>query len=176
MIDDARLEDAVKKLNTMPLQMGAFILSNIKRSMNIFIHAINGFYTNDVYYTDIDSLFIENKHWDNLHEAGLFGKGLLQSKNDYEDGAIFYGLLLTPKIKNCLTINKYSVIDEHKTFKGYTNVSDKLDRKNYFKMYGGDKLNAKVPLTWKKSFNMGVVIHHKIEKCNKCAKDVLCDG
>ena len=32
--------------------------------MNNFIHAINGFYTNDVYNTDTDSLYIENKHWD----------------------------------------------------------------------------------------------------------------
>ena len=56
MIDDAGLEDEVKKLNTMPLHLGAFVLSNSKRIMNNFIHAINGFYTNDVYYTDIDSL------------------------------------------------------------------------------------------------------------------------
>ena len=29
--------------------------------MNDFIHAINGFYTNDVYYTDTDSSYIEKK-------------------------------------------------------------------------------------------------------------------
>ena len=56
MIDDAGLEDEVKKLNTMPLHLGAFVLSNSKRIMNNFIHAINGFYTNDIYYTDTDSL------------------------------------------------------------------------------------------------------------------------
>ena len=49
MIDDVGLEDEVKKLNTMPLHLGAFVLSNSKRIMNNFIHAINGFYTNDVY-------------------------------------------------------------------------------------------------------------------------------
>ena len=64
MIDDAGLEDEVKKLNTLPLHLGAFVLSNSKRIMNNFIHAINGFYTNDVYYTDTDSLYIENKYWD----------------------------------------------------------------------------------------------------------------
>ena len=48
MIDDAGLEDEVKKLNTMPLQMGAFVLGNSRRIMNNFIHAINGFYTNAV--------------------------------------------------------------------------------------------------------------------------------
>ena len=35
MIDDAGLEDEVKKLNTMPLHLGAFVLSNSKRIMNI---------------------------------------------------------------------------------------------------------------------------------------------
>ena len=150
MVDDAGLEDEVKKLNTMPLHLGAFVLSNSKRNMNNFIHAINGFYTNDAYYTDTDSLYIENKHWDKLDTVGLVGKRLLQSKNDYKDGGLFYGLFLAPKIKYCLTINKYGVIDEHKTFKGFTNVSDYLDRKEYFNMYNGDKLIAKVPLSWKK--------------------------
>ena len=89
MIDDAGLEDEVKKLNTMPLHLGAFVLSNSKRIMNNFIHPNNGFYTNDVYYTDADSLYIENKHWDNLDKAGLVGKGLLQGKNDYKDGVFF---------------------------------------------------------------------------------------
>ena len=175
MIDDAGLEDEVKKLNTMPLHLGAFVLSNSKRIMNNFIHAINGFYTNDVYYTDTDSLYIENKHWDKLQKAELVGKNLLQGKNDYKDGGIFYGLFLAPKIKYCLTINKYGVIDEHKTFRGFTNVSDNLDRKEYFKMFDGDKLVAKVPLSWKKSFSQGVVIPQKMRNCNNCTRDILCD-
>ena len=58
MSDDAGLEDEVKKLNTMPLHLGAFVLSNSKRIMNKFIHAIDGFYTNDIYYTDTDSLYL----------------------------------------------------------------------------------------------------------------------
>ena len=41
MIDGAGLEDEVKKLNTMPLNLGAFVLSNSKRIMNNFIHASN---------------------------------------------------------------------------------------------------------------------------------------
>ena len=175
MIDDPGLEDEVKKLNTMPLHLGAFVLSNSKRIMNNFMHAIDGFYTNDVFYTDTDSLYIENKHWDKLDRAGLVGKGLLQGKNDYKDGGIFYGLFLAPKIKYCLTINKYGVIDEHKTFKGFTNVSDNLERKEYFKMADGDKLVAKVPLSWKKTFSMGVVIPHKMRNCTNCKKDILCD-
>ena len=127
--DEEVLQDEVKKVNTKPLHLGAFILSNSKRIMNSFIHALDGFFTNDVYYTDTDSLYIKNKHRDKLEKAGLIGKTLLQGKNDYKGGGIFYGLFLAPKIKYCLTINKYGVIDEHKIFKGFRNISDNLDRK-----------------------------------------------
>ena len=99
MIDDAGLEDEVKNLNTMPLLLGAFVLSNSKRIMNNFIHAFNGFFKNDVYYGGTDSLYIENKHWEKLDKAGLVGKKLLQGKKGYKDGGIFYGLFLAPKIK-----------------------------------------------------------------------------
>ena len=61
----------------MPLHLGAFVLSNSKIIMIDFIHAVNGFYTNNVYYSDTDSFYIENKHWDNLNKAGLVGKSLL---------------------------------------------------------------------------------------------------
>ena len=82
MKDDEVLEDEVKKANTLPLQLAVFILSSSKRILNNFIHAIDGFYTNDVFYTDTDSLYIGNKHWDKLYKAGLVGKNLLQGKND----------------------------------------------------------------------------------------------
>ena len=61
--DDDGLEDEVNKVNTLPLQLAVFILSNSKRRMNKFIHAFDGFYTIDFYYTDTDSLYIESKHW-----------------------------------------------------------------------------------------------------------------
>ena len=63
MIDDKKLEDDVKKVNTMPLHRGSFVLSNSRRIIKNFIHAFNGFYTNEVYYGDTDILYIENKHW-----------------------------------------------------------------------------------------------------------------
>ena len=176
MKDDEGLEDEVKKANTSPLQLAVFILSNNKRIMNNFKHAIDGFYTNDIFYTGTDSLFIENKHWDKFEKAGLVGKNLLQGKNDYKDGGIFYGLFLAPKTKNCLTLNKNGVIGEHKTFKGFSNVSDNLDRKEYFKMADGGNLIAKVPLSWKKSFSQGVLIPHKMRYCTDCKNDSLCDS
>ena len=132
MKHDEGLQDEVKKVNTLPLQLAVFILSNSKRNMNIFIHAIGGFYTNDVFYTDTDSLYIENKHWDKFDKAGLVAKNILRGQNDYKDGGIFCDLFLAPKIKFCLTINKYGAIDEHETFKGFTDVSNNLDRKKFF--------------------------------------------
>ena len=118
--------------------------------MKNFIHAIGGLYANDVYHTDSDSLYIENKHWISLGRAGLVGKNRLQGKNVYKDGGILYALFLAPKIKYCSTVIKYGIIDEHKTFKGFTSVSEKVNRKVYFKMADGIKSKAKVSLCWKK--------------------------
>ena len=42
-------------------------------------------------------------------------------------------------------------------------------------MFEGDKLTAKVPLSWKKSLSQGVVIPHKMRNCSDCIKDILCD-
>ena len=44
MIEAAGLEDKFKKLKTMPLHLGAFVLSNSIRNMDKFLHAINEFY------------------------------------------------------------------------------------------------------------------------------------
>ena len=90
--DDEGLQDEVKKVNTMPPHLGAFVLSNSKRFMRNFLHVIDGFYSNDVFYTDTDSLYIKNKHWDKLDKARLNGKNRLQDKNDYKEENIWYGL------------------------------------------------------------------------------------
>ena len=86
---DEGLEYEGKKLNTLPLQLAVFILSNSKRIMINFNHAIGRFYTNDVYYTDTGSLYIESKHWEKLEKAGLVGKKLLKGKNEYKETAVF---------------------------------------------------------------------------------------
>ena len=116
MKEEAGLEDEVKKANTTPPHLGSFVLSKSKRTMNIFIHAIDGFYTNDSYYADTDSMYNENKHWDKLGKSGLVGKNRLQGKNDYKDGGIWYGLFLAPEKNYCLTINQLRIIDENKIF------------------------------------------------------------
>ena len=175
MKDSKGLQDEVKKFNTMPLRLGSFILSNSKWIMIIFILAIGGFYTNDVYYTDTDSLYTENKERDTIDKAGLVGKSRLQCKIDHKEEGIFYGLFIAPKTKYWLTINKLGVMDEHKTFESFTNVSDNLDRKEYFSMIDGGKIAAKVLLSLKKSFSHGVVIPQKMKSCGICKIDSLCD-
>ena len=61
-IDETGLEDEIKKLKTMPLHLVCFVLSNDRRIMNNFIDASNGSYTDDVNYTDTDSLYIEKNN------------------------------------------------------------------------------------------------------------------
>ena len=117
--------------------------------MKNFLHAIDGFYTNYLYYEDTDSMYIEKKPWDKLDKAELVGKNWTRGKNDCKDGGVWYGLFPAPKINCCLTINKFANIDENKTFKRFTNVSDDLNRKEYFNMANGCNLIEKLPLSWK---------------------------
>ena len=53
---------------------GCSVLSSGKSIKSNFIHVINGFSTNDVSYTDTDSLHIESEHWDKLDKTGLMVK------------------------------------------------------------------------------------------------------
>ena len=146
---DDGLDDDCDIKNTLPAVLGTFILSNSKRVMNNFMREINGFYNNSIYYGDTDSLYIEKKYWDVLDEANLVGEDLCQGKNDYKTGGIFYGLFLIPKIKYCLTIDDYGIIQEHKTFKGFNDSKRLLNRSQYFNMKAGKKISAMLPRSWK---------------------------
>ena len=117
--NDDGLEGNNDVKTTLASQLGAFILSNTKRIMNKFIKELNGFYKNNIYYTDTDSLYIEKKYWDVLDKKNLVGKILCQDKNDYKTGGIFYGLFLALKVKFCLTINEFGIIQQHMTFKSF---------------------------------------------------------
>ena len=175
MKKDDGLDDDCDIKNTLPAVLGAFIFSNSKRNMNNFIREINGFYNNNIYYTDCDSLYIEKKYWDVLDKANLVGDGLCQGKNDYKTGGIFYGLLLGAKIKYCLTIDDCGIIKEHKTFKGFNDREKLIDRSQYFKMKEGKKISAMLPRSWKKFFDSGVVILKKMRFCNKCNDKKMCN-
>ena len=121
-------------------------------------------------------MYIEKKPWDKHNEVGLAGEGSLRGENNYgNDCGIFVGLFLTLKIKICLTFDKNVVIEEHKTPKGMNNVQEKLDKKEYFKMLNGVKIIAKVPLSWKHSFDSGILIPHKQRYCSDCENGLICD-
>ena len=70
------------KRNILHLHSGASVLSNSKQKINSFVEAIGGFKTNDVYYGDTYSLYIENRHWNKLDELGLMGKDKLHGKKE----------------------------------------------------------------------------------------------
>ena len=139
MKKDDGLDDDFDIKNTLRTVLGAFILSNSKRIVNSFIRETNGFYNNSIYYGDTDSLFIDKNNSDVLDKRNLVGGGLCQGKNDYKTGGIFYGLFLAPKIKYCLTIDDYSIIQEHKTFEGFNGSNRLSNRSQSFKMIEGKK-------------------------------------
>ena len=174
MKKDDGLDDDCDIKNTLPAVLGAFILSTSKRIMNNFIREINGFYNNSIYYGDTDSLYIQKKYWDVFDKANLVGEELCQGKNDYKTGGIFYGLFLALKIKYCLTIDVYGIIQEHKTFKRFNDSKRLLDRSQYFKMVDGEKIPAMLPRLWKKSFDSGIFTPTKMRICNECNDKKLC--
>ena len=136
--------------------------------MNNFIRESNGFYNNNLYYGDTDSLYKEEKKWDVLDKGNLLAEGLCQGEDDYKTGGIFYGLFLAPKTKHCLTIDNYGIIQEHKTFKKFSDSKRLLDRSQYFKMKEGEKLSALLHESWKKSFDGGIITPTKMKFSNEC--------
>ena len=87
-----------------------------------------------------------------MDKANLVGEPLRQGKNDYKLGGILYGLLLAPKTKYCLIIDKYGIIQQHMTFKGFNDDKRLLDCSQYLNMLKGKKKSAMLPRSWKKSF------------------------
>ena len=65
-----------------PSIVGVYILAHSRRVMNNFIHAIDGFKQPKVYYSDTDSLFIEQDSLNKLKQLGYYGKNFGQGKND----------------------------------------------------------------------------------------------
>ena len=146
-----------KTTRSTPSHLGSFILAHSKRIMNNFIHVIDGFRKPEIYYTDTDSLYISDKNWDILEQAGLtseteYGKG----KNDYGDGGIIFGLYLAPKVKYNIILTSNGELVEKKTFKGYT--KSKLSVEDYLKLANGEDIENEFDKPWKKSFTDGVVI------------------
>ena len=95
--------------------------------MNNFIRELNGFCNNSLYYGDTDSLYKEKKYWDVLDKAGLVEE-LCLIKSDYETGCVSYGFFLALKTKYGLSIDKFGIVQEHKTFEGLNDSKRLLDR------------------------------------------------
>ena len=69
-----------------------------------------------------------------LDKAELVEKELCQGKNEYKSGGIFHASFLAPKLKCYLSIGKYGIIHEHKTFKGFEDTERLSDRSQYSNM------------------------------------------
>ena len=67
------------------------------------------------------------------------------------------------------------LLEEHKTFKGFGDINRLLDSKKYFDMQEGKKVVGTFPLSWKKSFETGVIIPSKTRDCEICKENALCE-
>ena len=123
--DDLNGDKGMK--NRLPSHLVAFILSNSRRNLNNFIREINGFYSNSIYYTDTDKLYIGKKNLDVLDKAGLFRSRLCQGKSSFKSGGKFYGIYLSSETKYVLTRNEIGVMEKQKTFHGFNNSKRLLD-------------------------------------------------
>ena len=109
-----------------------------------------------------------------LDKANLVGRNLCQSKNDYTSGGIFYGLFLAPKLEYVLTIDDFGFIQQHMTFKGFSDSKRLLDRSQYFDMFEGKKKLALLSKSCKNSFINGIIIPAKMRGCDNSRGKILC--
>ena len=89
------------------------------------------------------------------------GDDLFQGKVGYRSGGIFYSLFLAPKVKYCLTIDKYGITQEFKTLERIVDSKRLLDWSHCFKMIEGKKLSTMLPKIWKKRLIVAISDHRK---------------
>lgn len=149
--------DSLPKL-LMPSHLGSFILSHSKRIMNDVILEIDGFRKPVIYYTDCDSIYIEEKYVEILRNKGyLHDTELGKLSNDLDDDAkIFFGLFLAPKIKLVYALDNRGYIVTKKTFKGYQ--KDILKSNEFIKMYNNEEIKTEVDKPWEKKLTRGIFI------------------
>ena len=107
--------------------------------MNNSIRDINCLHNSSIYYGDTDSIYLEKKYSVVLVRAGLVGSYLGQGKNECLSGGIIYTMYLAPKVKYCLTIDKFGIIEEHKSFKRFNDSKRLIDRSQNFKILKAEK-------------------------------------
>ena len=88
---------------------------------------LDGFEAVFVGYTDIDSFFM-SKTLVNSGRKTMIGERKGQWKNDYGDDGIFSAVFIAPKLKYCLIIIEYGVIDEKQHSKVLETLIEILNR------------------------------------------------
>ena len=106
----------------------------------------------DPYYTDTDSLYIDNKY----HDCLKWGKELGDFSNDY-DGKIIYGAFTAKKVKYIELLLPNGEIEQHFTGKGcYTDSLTKNDFKTMLKTIPIQNVR---PFKFVRNLNDGTVEH-----------------
>ena len=163
------------KINTMPCHMGSYILSHSKRLMNEVIEHIGGFYKNNIYYTDTDSIYIHKNDFNILKKDGFIEDTLGKSKNDYgENGGILKALFIGPKMKYCLVIDDGGYLCEKITFKGLEKGSSNIKYTDFVNLARGRTITNVSMKKWEKKLD-GIKIPHRRHGCNKCDDSLFCD-
>ena len=73
-------------------------------------------------------------------------------------------------------MDENGIVEEQKTFKGFTDSQRLSDRNQHFEMFLGNKNQAKQPISWKKGFDSDNVFPKKWTYCTECKEDSFCSG
>ena len=158
----------------MPSHFGSYILSqHSKRLMNYVIEEINGFYNNNIYYTDTDSLYIHKNYWSTLVEKEYVGISLGLGKNDYGNSGIFYAWFVAPKLKYCLVIDDFGITSAKRTFKGYSEEHRMIKLNENISLSEGKTVSGRFSIDWTKTFE-GIKIPHRKQDCADCDNRKIC--
>ena len=87
-----------------------------------------------------------------------------------------YGLFLAPKIKHCLTINEYGIMEEHKIFKYFNNSKRILNRSQNFNMLEDKKYQLCCLKSGKNHLRMELIYQRKKRFCIECNDKRVCNG
>ena len=74
-----------------------------------------------------------------LDKATFVGFNLCHGKNDYKTGGLFLSLSLALEVKYVPTIDRYGIIQQHMTSKGFNDSKRLLECSQSFKMLEGVK-------------------------------------
>jgi hypothetical protein len=106
----------------------------------------------DPYYTDTDSLYIDNKY----HDLLQWGKELGDFSNDY-DGKIIYGAFTAKKVKYIELLLPNGEIEQHFTGKGC--CTDSLTKNDFKTMLKTIPIQNVRPFKFVRNLNDGTVEH-----------------